>query len=39
VQYLDTIPESAHPKMEVAFAPAKPGDAPMKKLYELKQRC
>ena len=37
--YQDCIPTDAYPKAEVTFAPKKPGDPPVKALYELKERC
>lgn len=37
--YEDCIPKDAYPKAEVTFAPKKSGDAPVKELYELKERC
>jgi hypothetical protein len=39
IGYDETIPESAHPKMEITFPPAQAGKPPVKKLYELKERC
>ena len=37
--YEDCIPKDAYPKAEIAFAPKKPGDAPVKELFEIKERC
>jgi WD40 repeat protein len=37
--YDGTIPKNAHPLVEIAFAPAKPGDSPVKESVELKERC
>ena len=37
--YLDTIPETTKPVAEVTYQPAKPGDAPLKETYEIKERC
>ncbi len=37
--YEDCIPKDAYPKAEVTFAPKKPGDKPVKELFELKERC
>jgi hypothetical protein len=37
--YEDCIPKDAYPKAEITFAPKKPGDAPVKELYEIKERC
>jgi hypothetical protein len=39
IGYNDTIPDSAHPKCEVFFPPPKAGAEPVKKLYELMERC
>ena len=39
LQYEDCIPKDAYPKAEVTFAPKKPGDKPVKELFELKERC
>jgi hypothetical protein len=39
IDYDETIPTGIHPKCEVAFPPARAGAPPVKKLYELKQRC
>ena len=39
VLYDDTIPKEAHPKVEVLWPAAKPGEKPIKELYELKERC
>jgi len=37
--YDGTILQSAYPKLEVAYPPAREGDAPFKELYELRARC
>jgi hypothetical protein len=37
--YLDTIPETTKPVAEVTYQTAKPGDAPLKEKYEIKERC
>jgi hypothetical protein len=39
VGYEDTIPASVHPKCAFTFPPAKAGAPPVKKLFELKERC
>jgi hypothetical protein len=39
VGYMDTIPESAKPTVEIEFRPAKAGDPPAKEKYEIKERC
>jgi hypothetical protein len=39
IAYQDTIPDTAHPKVKVAFPTAKAGDPPVRELYELKKRC
>jgi hypothetical protein len=39
VGYDEVIPASTRPKCEIAFPPAKAGGEPVKKLYELKERC
>jgi hypothetical protein len=39
VGYDDLIPDGANPKAEVTFPGGKPGDPPIRELYELKQRC
>jgi hypothetical protein len=39
IGYDGTIPASVQPKCEITFAPAKAGASPVKKLYELKDRC
>jgi hypothetical protein len=33
------IPQSAFPKLEVTYPPAKPNEAPHKELFELRARC
>ena len=37
--YMDTIPETAKPVAEITYQPAKPGDKPLKELFEIKERC
>jgi hypothetical protein len=37
--YADTVPENVHPRVEITYPPAKPGEPPLKHLYELKERC
>jgi hypothetical protein len=37
--YDGVIPRNAYPKLEVTYPPAKPGDTPLKELYELRGRC
>ncbi len=37
--YDGTIPENAHPHVEITYPPAKPGAPPLKRFYELKERC
>jgi hypothetical protein len=39
VFYDAVIPQSAYPKLEVTYPPAKPNEAPVKELYELRARC
>ena len=39
LEYEGVIPASAHPTMEFVFPPIKPGDPPIRKKYELKERC
>jgi hypothetical protein len=39
IGYDNTIPASAHPKCEILFPPRKAGAEPVKKLFELKERC
>ncbi len=39
VCYDRVIPDSARPKCEITYPPAQPGGKPVKKLYELKERC
>lgn len=33
------IPENVQPTVETKFPPVRPGDAPVRELYELKMRC
>jgi hypothetical protein len=37
--YDQTIPDTAVPRVEVLFPPAKGGDPPVRELYELSKRC
>jgi hypothetical protein len=37
--YEDCIPKDAYPKAEITFQPQKAGDAPVKELFEIKERC
>jgi hypothetical protein len=37
--YDGVIPRSAYPRLEVTYPPARPGEAPLKELYELRGRC
>ena len=37
--YEGTIPENVRPKVEITFPGGKPGDPPLRELYELKERC
>jgi hypothetical protein len=39
LSYMDTIPESAKPIVEITYQPAKPGEKPLKELFEIKERC
>ena len=39
IGYDEVIPESVHPTVEVTYPPLKAGSPPIKKLYELKNRC
>jgi len=39
VGYHNTIPADTHPVAELTFAPAKAGGKPVKKLFELNERC
>jgi len=39
LHYLDTIPKDAKPVAEVTYRPAKPGDAPFKEKFEIRDRC
>jgi hypothetical protein len=38
LSYMDTIPASAKPMAEVTYQPAKPGEKPLKELFEIKER-
>lgn len=37
--YAGTIPENVHPRVEITYPSAEPGEPPLKRLYELKERC
>jgi len=37
--YDKTIPDTVHPTLEVAYAPAKAADPPFRERFELKERC
>lgn len=37
--YAGAVPENVHPRIEITYPPAKPGEPPLKRLYELKERC
>lgn len=37
--YEGTVPEKVHPRVEITYPPAQPGGPPIKRLYELKERC
>jgi hypothetical protein len=37
--YMDTIPESAKPIAEITYQPTRPGEKPLKELFEIKERC
>jgi hypothetical protein len=37
--YADTIPDDVHPQVEITYPPLKPGDPPVKRHYEIKERC
>lgn len=37
--YVDAIPEAVHPRVEILFPSAKPGEPPLRRHYELKERC
>ena len=39
VFYDGVIPQSAYPKVEVTYPPAREGESPFKELYELRARC
>jgi hypothetical protein len=39
VFYDGVIPQTTYPKVEVIYPPAKPDEAPLKELYELRARC
>jgi hypothetical protein len=37
--YEETVPPNVHPRVEITYPPAKAGEPPLKRLYELKDRC
>lgn len=37
--YAGTVPENVHPRIEITYPPAHPGEPPLKRLFELKERC
>jgi hypothetical protein len=37
--YEGAVPSAAYPRAEIAFPPQKPGESPVKAIYELKGRC
>jgi len=37
--YEGTVPENIYPRVEITYPPAKAGEPPLKRLYELKERC
>lgn len=37
--YDGTVPENVFPRVEITYPPAKAGEPPLKRLYELKERC
>jgi hypothetical protein len=39
IGYDETIPSSVYPQCEITYSPAREGATPVKKLYELKERC
>jgi hypothetical protein len=39
IAYDGVIPETAYPQVEITFPPKNPGEQPVKRLYELKDRC
>jgi hypothetical protein len=39
IKYQDTIPPDKHPTIEATYKPKDPANKPLKKLYELKERC
>lgn len=39
VNYDGVVPEKAYPKVEITYPPIRPGEPPLKELYELKERC
>ncbi len=39
IGYDDVIPASVHPKCEITYPPAEAGGKPVKKRFELKERC
>jgi hypothetical protein len=39
VFYDGVIPRTAYPKLEVTYPPVRPGEPPLRELYELRGRC
>jgi hypothetical protein len=39
VAYEGVVPEEAHPRAEIVYPPRRPGEPPVRELYELKHRC
>jgi hypothetical protein len=39
VPYEGVVPDKIHPTVEIAYAPRRPGETPVRELHELKQRC
>jgi hypothetical protein len=39
VAYEGLVPEQAHPRAEIVYPPRRPGEKPVRELYELKHRC
>jgi hypothetical protein len=37
--YSNTVPETVHPRVEITYSPGRPGEPPLKCLYELEERC
>ena len=39
VAYEGVVPKEAHPRAEIVYPPRRPGEPPVRELYELKHRC